>query len=549
MSAAVSLMLASGPVGAAFRACLAFLTLVMGPVGSGKTTDCIAKGVQCGAMQEAVWDQTRLGGKGCFVRKCRGAVVRDTYPNLDRTVIKSWWKWFPKNMGHWSGEAPRTHRFTLDMWDHSDPAKPFFFQLDMEVLFIAIGDNAVEDVLRGLELTWLWLNETDLLSRAIIEIGIGRVGRYPSGKDGRCLFPQIFCDMNAPEEDNWTVPLFIEKQLDPAAKAAIEKRMREVANDNGPVREVIGFYRQPGGLEDGAENLQNLPGGRGYYELQVAVMAADKARRMVHNRIGPVRKGTLVYPEFVDDLLYDDEKGAQTGHVREFDVNPRWPVLIGADQDVCPGLVFAQLDPQTDQLMIFDELARIFENEDGNIVVSQMGGEAFGRQAALHLATHYPALSVGLVTADPAGSNGEKAIEGTSWRRQFQKGLGVNVRKCTVPGNSIELRTKAIRDRLGSKIPGKPQLVVHRRCTILRKAFTSRYVFKRIAAGGAVDSGKFADAPVKAQGYSDVMNAAEYLAFEVNKGLSFSAVGPAATRGPGRQIVNDSEYEMFGRVG
>jgi len=323
-----------------------------------------------------------------------------------------------------------------------------------------------------------------------------------------------------------------------------------VANDNGPAREVIGFHRQPGGLEDGAENLQNLPGGRGYYELQVAVMAPDKARRMVHNRIGPVRKGTLVYPEFLDDLLYDDAgTRAPTGHVREFEVHPRLPVLIGADQDVCPGLVFAQLDPTTDQLLVFDELARIFETEDGHIEVSQMGGEAFGRLAATHLATRYPALNVGLVTADPAGSNGERAIEGTSWRKQFQKGLGVNVRKCTVPGNSIELRTAAVRDRLGAKIAGRPRLIVHKRCIILRKAFSSRYVWQRVAAGGSVDSGKFASAPVKVQGFSDVMNALEYLSFEVAKGLSFSAVGPAAPRGQGRQVTNDSDYDMFGRVG
>lgn len=549
MSAQVGFMSPSGPIGAGFRACEAFLTLIMGPVGSGKTTDCIAKGIQIGAKQGKVWDPTRLGGKGCWVRKCRGAVVRDTYPNLDRTVIKSWHKWFPKEMGRWSGDAPRTHAFTIDMWDVSS-GTPEFFQLDMEVIFVAIGDRAVEDVLRGLELTWLWLNEQDLLPRAIIELGIGRVGRYPSGKDGKCLFPQVFGDMNAPEEDNWTVELFIEKKIDEAAKRAFEKRLASIANDNdAPPRPLIEFHRQPGGLEAGAENLQNLEGGRTYYEVQAAIMAPDKARRMIHNRIGPVRKGTLVYPEFVDDALYDNRDGALMGNVRPFDIDPRLPVLIGADQGICPGVVLAQLDPSTDQLRIFDEQARIFENEDGNIVVSQMGGEAFGRQVATLMLSAYPGLSVGLAVADPAGSQGEQAIEGSSWRRDFQRGLGVNVKRCSVPGNSIELRTKAVRDRFGSRVPGQPRLLVHPRCTILRKAFSSRYVFSRVAVGVTADSGRFADKPVKAQGYSDVMNALEYLCFEVNKGLSFSAVGSALPRSQRRAIENDGSYDMFGRTG
>lgn len=527
-----------GPVAAAFGASAAFLAFIMGPVGGGKTTESIAKGVRVGLAQNAVYDPAR----GCMVKKCRGAVVRDTYPNLDRTVIKSWQQWFPKTLGSWSGDAPRRHAFTLEIGERNAPG---FHLLDMEVIFTAIGDNAVEDVLRGLELTWLWLNEADLLPRSIIEYGVGRVGRYPSASEGGCAMAQIFGDFNAPEEDNWIVPMIVEGKVDPA-----------LAGDSG--RDLVKFFRQPGGLEDGAENLENLgeqqPGmtleqrreaGRKYYLKQAALLPPDKKRRLIDNRIGPVRKGTPVYPEFTDNALYDQQGEVVTGHVRPFELDRRLPILIGADQDICPGVVLAQLDERYDQLRVFDEMARIFEGEDGHIEVSQMGGEAFGREVANRLVARYPGIEIGLVVADPAAAQGEQAIGHVSWRKHFSKGLGVQVKRCTVPGNSIELRTKAVRDRFGSKIPDKPRLLVHPRCQILRKAFNSKYVYQRVAVGSD-DSGRFGGKPVKAQGYSDVMNALEYLCFEIAKGLTHSAVGAARGRGEGRQIINDSNYQMFG---
>ena len=528
----VSLMNPVGPVAAAFGASKAFLPFIMGPVGGGKTTECIAKGVRVGLEQPAVFDPVR----GVPVKKCRGAIVRDTYPNLDRTVIKSWHQWFPKEMGSWSGDAPRRHSFTIEIGVRGTPG---FCLLDMEVIFVAIGDHAVEDVLRGLELTWLWLNEADLLPRAIVEIGVGRVGRYPGAKDGGCAMAQIFGDFNAPEDDNWIVSTIIEKKIDPDLVEALRIEF-------GENRPLIEFFRQPGGLEDGAENLHNLPGGKAYYLKQAALLPDDKKRRFVDNRIGPVRHGTPVYPEFVDDFLYDDQ-AAKEGHVRPFDLRPGLPILIGADQGICPGVVMAQLWPEYDQLVVFDEMARIFEDDKGHIEVSQMGGEAFGRSVAARLATRYADWSVGLVTADPAAAQGEDAIEHRSWRREFQDGLGVRVRKCGVPGNAVGPRTKAVRDRLGARVPGRPRLLVHPRCTITRKAFNSKYVFQRVAMGAA-EGGRFGSKPVKVQGYSDVMNALEYLAWDVAKGLAPSALGAAAPRGAagGRTITNESDYSMFG---
>lgn len=529
------LMKPVGPVAKAFGLSQAFLSLIMGPVGGGKTTECIAKCLRVGLAQKAVWDAER----GCFVKRARGLVIRDTYPNLDRTVIKSWHQWFPKTMGKWSGEAPRTHAFTLNI---GQPGTRGFYQLDLEMIFTAIGDNAVEDVLRGLEVTFAWPNEWDLLPKNLLEVLIGRVGRYPSAIQGGCAFPAIFGDCNAPEEDNHLVPLF-GIECDRAVDSALEQAL-VAANDN---RALIEFHRQPGGLDEGAENLHNIGWngdetmpmderirrGRLYYLRQAALLPADMKRRLIDNRLGPVRHGTPVYPEFRDEY-----------HVREFEIDPRLPVLIGADQGICPGVVMAQLDPLLDQLRIFDEMARIFENADGSIEVSQMGGRAFGREVAIRLQTAYPGLTVGFVCADPAAAQGEQAIDQRSWRQDFQRGLGVQVRKARVPGNALEPRLNAMRDRLNGQTRGHPKLLVHRRCAILRKAFNTKYAWQRVSVGGT-DAGRFGSTPLKIQGYADVMNAAEYLVFEVDRGVEQAAVSSARAR-PQREFELETDYRMHG---
>jgi len=511
-----------GPVAGAFGQSRALIAGIMGPVGAAKTTECIAKCLRTALLQSAAWDAYR----GCFVKRARGLVIRDTYPNLDRTVIKSWHQWFPKTLGKWSGEAPRTHAFTINI---GRPGTKGHHQLDLEMIFTAIGDHAVEDVLRGLEVTFAWPNEWDLLPAKILEVLIGRIGRYPSAIDGGCAFPQIFGDWNAPEEDNHLVPLFgIDGEI--KINAELEAALQAEGQNDRP---LIEFFRQPGGLDEGAENLQNLPGGRAYYLRQAALLQPDMKRRLIDNRLGPIRHGTPVYPEFKDEW-----------HVGEFAVDPTLPVLIGADQGICPGVVLAQLDPMTDQLRIFDEVARIFENDDGQMEVSQMGGHAFGREVAIRLQTRYQGPEIGFVCADPAAAQGEQAIDQRSWRQDFQRGLGVAVRKARVPGNALEPRLNAMRNRLGTSARGAPKLLIHKRCTILRKAFNTKYCWARVSVG-SIEGGRFGSKPVKIQGYADVMNAAEYLVFEVDRGLDAVTDSMRAPRAR-KPVTLESDYPMFG---
>ena len=117
-----------------------------------------------------------------------------------------------------------------------------------------MDDEADAKKFLSLELTGIYFNEVRELRRGIVEAGDGRLGRYPSMKDGGPTWYGMIADTNMPDEDHWLYALAEEGK-----------------------GEGWEFYRQPGGvikLNDRwmqnplAENVRNLA--PGYYVGQVA---------------------------------------------------------------------------------------------------------------------------------------------------------------------------------------------------------------------------------------------------------------------------------------
>ena len=71
----------SEPVLYKFHTSPAFVRMVMGPIGSGKSSACVNE------VLRKIHDQ-RPGPDG--VRRSRWAVVRNTYPELKTTTIQTW---------------------------------------------------------------------------------------------------------------------------------------------------------------------------------------------------------------------------------------------------------------------------------------------------------------------------------------------------------------------------------------------------------------------------------------------------------------------------
>ncbi len=85
------------------------------------------------------------------VRRTRWAVVRNTYPDLKNTTVKTWRDWWGDDFGPFSRVAPFVHhmKFPLDDGTH----------VDCEVIFLALDDEADAKKFLSLELTGIYFNE------------------------------------------------------------------------------------------------------------------------------------------------------------------------------------------------------------------------------------------------------------------------------------------------------------------------------------------------------------------------------------------------------
>lgn len=447
---------APGPVAAAFMADEHPIVGINGPIGSGKTTAAIIKALRRAHGQHPS-SSVRLpapGGRGTWpVRQRRLTVVRDTYRQLHRSTIPSWHEQFPKTVGEWVGADNSPARHVIDF------ALPDQTLVRWQVDFIAIGDQAVEDVLRGYQTSDFYLNEADLLNKEVFTYALGRYGRWPAADDGGCDNPGIIFDCNAPELESWlyedmfnTVP--------------------SVLSSKG-----IAVFRQPGGLSVGAENLNHLSqtaatsslpydhpdrvaAGRGYYQRQVDNAPDWYVQRMVHNKPGYSRGGKPVYPEF-NDMLHV----AKTNHagVRHH------TLIIGLDAGMSPAAVFQQRMPSG----LWRWLSEL-TSEPGT------GPKRFGAMLAQKLRERFPDFDTVIGVCDPSALYGaDKTAGDKDWSEIVAAEAGIRI--VPAPTNDPISRWEAVRRPLTMLIDGQPAFQLNPECRICRSGFNAGYRFRKIA--------------------------------------------------------------------
>lgn len=333
-----------------------FFRGLMGPFGSGKSTACIMD-----ILRRACQQAPDPNGK----RRTRWAIIRNTYPELRTTTIKSWHQWVPPQVGRWIDAGPPTHHITEG-------------DLDLEVLFIALDRPDDIAKLLSMELTGAWVNEAREVPKAVIDGLTGRVGRYPSVLMGGCSWSGILADTNPPDNDHWWYKL---------------------AEEDRP--EGWTFYKQPGGRDLGAENVANLP--ERYYDRQVAGKDEDWVKVYVDGQYGFVRDGKPVYPEFRDSL-----------HVREFEVLQHSPVYIGIDFGLTPAAVFGQRTPMGQWRWMRE------------LVTEDMGARRFGELLRATMHEEFPGMTFAGITGDPAGEARAQTDETTPF--QILAAVGVEAR-------------------------------------------------------------------------------------------------------------------------
>lgn len=276
------------PTVARFMRSDAPVRLIMGPVGSGKSTGDIMEIARRASMQAPSRDG---------IRRTRWAVIRNTKQMLTDTTLKTWLEWFPHGVaGTWK-ESDRM--FLLRFGD-----------VHAEVMFRALDDPDDVRRLLSLELTGAFVNEAREIPLEIIIALRSRVGRYPSKKEGGATWHGIIMDTNPPSTDHWIYEKF-----------ETEK----------PVGWEI--FKQPGGLEPDAENTENLP--PSYYADMMEGADEDFVNVHVHAKYGRSKAGAPVYEKtFVSKFHLRDKLLVVRGA----------PVIIGMDFGRTPAAAFYQRD-------------------------------------------------------------------------------------------------------------------------------------------------------------------------------------------------------------
>lgn len=473
-----------GPVASRFVQDRMFLSGIMGPYGSAKTTSCFQK-----IIWATIWQ--RPGPDG--VRRSRGCVIRETYAQLKANVMDDFFAWFPKTKDNFNGD---------DMVSKLNLEIPGFGKLYIEILWRALGEeNKPEKVFKGMQLTWLWLNEGDTLHRAVLKFGLPRVGRYPKAKDGGCAWSGIWLDMNAPDVDNWTYELLVEKNL-----GLSDKQMEEFRALYG-AQFGVSFHRQPGGRDPNAENLNNLP--KGYYDRLMIGANDNDVRRFVDNEFGAVRGGQPVFPEFIDNF-----------HVAISELKPVEGVelCMAVDGGATPAAVFGQ-KMANGQVRILDEL--VIFNGDDDIAdgkqLQSMGAIAFGKACRDFVNERFPGMRIGVVWADPATDYGPDDEDNLTWLGDFSLAFGMRAKPSPVQGNRLKGpkgRLEIVRELLVNNVAGRPGMILSTSCRFLRRGFNNGYVIQRVSRSNG--TGLWKDEPMK-NDFSHVQDALQYLIGGMNK--------------------------------
>jgi hypothetical protein len=447
----------------------------MGPVGSSKSSAC------CIEVFSRACEQKPHNG----VRRSRFVVVRNTYPQLKSTTIKTWSEWFPDSVAPMKWDQPITSLISLTLPDKT--------RVECEVMFLALDREADTSKLRSLEVTGAWMNEASEMGKAILDMLSQRVGRFPPQKWGGATWSGVIMDTNPPDTDHWYYKL--SEEGDPEDAKKLEEMLRKHGS-LGSNQKLLEFFKQPGGLvlEGGeykpnpkAENIPNLPGGYGYYIRQMVGKGNEWIKVFVLGQYGTIISGRPVYPEYSDEI-----------HCKEITPIKKIPLLIGFDYGLTPAAVICQLTPRG-QLLVLDELT-----SEG------MGIRQFARDALKpHLANFYSEWKGNIqCVGDPAGMRKSDTDERTCFMELADEGF------ICMPAltNDVLARTEAVKKFLTRMADGKPGILVSPKSSKVRQGFLGKYCYERVQVSG---KDVFRDRPIKNE-YSHVADALQYVCMYVN---------------------------------
>jgi len=447
------------PTLAEFHADNSFVRGIRGPIGSGKSTACAMELVSRALRQEP-------GPDG--IRRTAWAVIRNTYPELISTTMRTWSDWLkPEVFGRPRISAPITHRLRLNR------------ETEMEVFFLAIDRPEDTNKLLSLEITGAWLNEARELPKAVLDMAGGRCGRFPPPREVQATWSGVIMDTNPPDDDHWWYRLAEEEQP-----------------------EGYRFFNQPSGLSPVAENIPYLPGGREYYLRQIPGKTDEWVKVYIHGEYGNALETKPIYPEFVYSAHVSSERLVPYRGL---------PLIVGLDFGLTPAAAICQYSLKG-QFRVLAEV--VSENTGIKRFLSDMLKPV--------LATEFPNFEV-VMYGDPAGSQRAQTDERTC----FDEVVAAGFRIFPAETNVFTARREAVAEMLTRMVDGEPGIIFDPRCRTLIKGHGGRYCYRRMRLAG---EDRYADVPDKTF-HSHVCEALQYASLGTRMaGTGSSLVGDVGNR-------------------
>ena len=410
------------PSAAGFLIDDSFVSLIVGPLGSTKTTAALMKIAFHAKLMAPCYDG---------VRRSRAVWVRNTREQLRDTSIPDFLQWFPDGV---AGTYEKTnYNFVLR-----------FDDVECTVMFRGLDDADDIKRLLSLQLSFGILDEFREINPQIVEALQGRLTRYPSKaingvgcvKDDGTSNAHMWGASNPPDMDTWW-----EKYL------------------SNPPKNAQVFF-QPSGLSPQADWRQYLAAD--YYENLAEGKTQDWIDVYINAQFGKSLAGRPVFSAFRSDFH------VAKGPLKAIQ-SPNNPLLIGFDFGLNPSCTINQLDLQG-RLLTLDALTS-----------SGMGLLRF-IQTVLKplLAQKYPLLPV-IVVGDPAGTQRAQTDERSCFDILKDQGF----RAIGAKTNNIVARIAAVDSFLARQIDGGPVWLIDPSARLIINALRGGYRYKIKKTGEA----------------------------------------------------------------
>jgi hypothetical protein len=418
----------------------AFIRGLMGPFSSGKSSGCLFDLINRGLRQAP-------GRDG--VRRSRWAVVRNTYPQLRDTTIKTVHQWFPPHLfGRWRSSE---HDYLINRLIAPGDKHP----AQIEFLFRALDRPEHVRNLLSLELTGAWVNEAREVPWTIVDALTGRVDRFPARRDGGATWAGVVLDTNPPDtESDWY------RFFEEADHTEAVERLAEFI-PGLTVERFARIFRQPSGRSRQAENTRN--NAPGYWHRLCIGKTDDWIKVYVDGDYGFVVDGRPVFEEYRDNLHCPGSADPS----REPVTDERLPIQRGWDFGLTPACIFSQLST-TGVWKVVDEL-----------IATSMGVDRFSDRVLNHSARFFPNSRFEDI-GDPSGESRGDTDERSCFDILHAKNIAISggLQNPTIRQECVRKPLRLIAD------DGHPAFNIHPRCKITRRALQGGFHFRKVEVAG-----------------------------------------------------------------